>query len=516
MDKLEVGFDSNEKGLAEIKLLIKDGKLEDARHFFKKFIKKKELSPTELISYFILKSSLSIYFFQVPDHLKYAEKAYQKRHNLSISLLLVDAYIHKANALMWKFKSRDSFKILEKAENLLKMLTNESLQELMERKASILYTRGFNYYDLNEIDNALECARKALDLRKKLNYKADIAFSYWQLGWICYLNNNILALEFTKRGIESCKIINCLILNYELYVLESLIYFSIGELDQALDSCKLGKAIFDEISEEIKTDFETGRFFHVMGMIYHEKDDLDKAKELFERSLELKKGGVKNMSIGATIDELITLSLEMGDMKSARFYLNELKEVYVQLDNPLGEIGYLLASAKLLKASDLASDQEKAQKIFKECLEDKVSNPEFRVTALLNITDMFFSELRKTNTVKLIDDIKEFVNQIHDIAKSQNSFSLMAENYLLRAKLELLHLDLKAAQLSLDEAQEIAVKYGLNQLNRRILIEQDELITEFEKWERLRRTKAKMADLMNITHLEDQLTRMLRKGFAFN
>jgi len=52
--------------------------------------KKKTLSLDDQISYYILRSSLSLYLFQDQDILTYVEKAYQESQNLDISHQLVD------------------------------------------------------------------------------------------------------------------------------------------------------------------------------------------------------------------------------------------------------------------------------------------------------------------------------------------------------------------------------------------------------------------------------------------
>jgi hypothetical protein len=63
------------------------------------------------------------------------------------------------------------------------------------------------------------------------------------------------------------------------------------------------------------------------------------------------------------------------------------------------------------------------------------------------------------------------------------------------------------------ETQDITEIYGLDQLLRRILIEQDNLVNQTDSWETLKRTKANIAALINLAHIEEQLSRMLRKRF---
>ena len=97
------------------------------------------------------------------------------------------------------------------------------------------------------------------------------------------------------------------------------------------------------------------------------------------------------------------------------------------------------------------------------------------------------------------------------ISKNQKSYFLLAETYLLQAKLELLTLDLQRAQQSLSEAQNIAEKYGLEVLALRISSEQVELQEQLSKWEDFKKSDAIIAERMDLARIDKRLIRMLRK-----
>ena len=82
---------------------------------------------------------------------------------------------------------------------------------------------------------------------------------------------------------------------------------------------------------------------------------------------------------------------------------------------------------------------------------------------------------------------------------------------MLKAKLELLTLDLQRAQQSLSEAQNIAEKYGLEVLASRISSEQVELQEQLSKWEDFKKSDAIIAERMDLARIDKQLIRMLRK-----
>ncbi len=504
---------SNGKELTQAKQLIKEGKLEEAIQLVNKSGKEKPLSRDEKISYYLLKSSLSQSLFQNQNILTYAEKASQESQNLGISLQLLDVYIQMAIGLIHRFKSEETLEFLVKAEDMLKMLTKEPLTELLERQATMAYIKAWLYDDQNEKEKALEYAQRGLEMREKINHKADIGISLWQIGWIYFMTDNDLALKYVNQCIEYCEKFNYKNCIQKCNMLKGLIYLWKGEIDLALEYFKLSKTLLDELPKETKDEFGTAQLFHLIGMVYKEKSKLNRAKEYFQKALVIKeKLGAYFVEV-MTLDELISLALYKRDLKDAEKYLKEMKRISNQEDNKFLKLCYRENMARILKLSPLSSNQAKAEDIFKESLEDKLANNELKIICLLNLTDLLLARLGKTNNLKLLDEIQVYIAQVHDIAKNQKSYSLLAETYLLRAKLELLTLNLKQSQQFLDKAQDIAEKNGLDLLLRRMLIEQDNLVNQTDNWETLKRTKANIAELINLAHIEEQLNRMLRKRF---
>ncbi|MFX0060532.1 MAG: tetratricopeptide repeat protein, partial [Candidatus Heimdallarchaeota archaeon] len=500
------------KELRQAAQLIKEVKFLKALKLLDEFGKNKVLLLEEKVSYFILKSSLLNYLLRGEEILNYAEKAYQDSQNIGASLQLLDVYIQMAMGLTYKYKSGEPFEFIGKAEVMLKMLTEEPQKELLERNASIFDIKGWLYYDLDEKNKALEYAKRSLEIRLDLDLKADIGISLWQIGWIYFKNDNDLALKYVDQCIDYCEGINYKLKSQQCYMLKGMIYSFKGELDQAIRCFKLSKTLFEELPNELKYDYGNYGVLHLMGMVYLEKDELDKAKKCFEKALEIKEMVGANFSKVMTLDELISLSVYKNDVKSAENYLKEIKEISDNEKIGLLNLIYRINMAKLLKLSPIVSNQVKAEEMFKEIL-NNVTDNEPKIVVLLNLTDILLDKLFKTNNVKLLDEIQQYINQVHDIAIDQKSHSLLAETHLLQAKVELLTLDLEETQQFLEKAKEIAKKYGLNQLLEKILMEEGELVNQTSKWETLKNSKATIAELINLSHVNDQLTRMIKKRF---
>ncbi|MFX0076264.1 MAG: tetratricopeptide repeat protein, partial [Candidatus Hermodarchaeota archaeon] len=458
-----------------------------------------------------------LYAFQGRKILNYAEKAHEKSRNLENSILLLDVYIQMAMALMYQFRLEEPFAFLEKADNLLNVLTNTDTSpiELMERKAMISYVKAWLYYDQGDHEKALETAHRCLEIRQKLNLKVDIGLSLLQFGWLHFKSNSKLSLQFIERAINQGKLIKYKHLIQQSKMLKGIVNLMKGELEQALDCFKLSLIHYTDIPEDIKDNFGIAQLLHLTGTVYYEQDNLGQAKKNFEKALEIKTEYGSTVSRSVTLDELISLSIDQGDLESAEEYLKEMKILAQQEDIPYLNLGYRIEEARLLKLSPIASNRALAEEILKQSLKDKVADEELKKMILLNLTEILLTKLRETNNLKLINDIHGYVDQILKIAKNLESYSLLAETYLLLAKLDLLKLDLNGAQKHLDRALDIAEKHGLNQLNRRLIEEQDELFNEINNWERLRNIKSSIDDLINLVHVEEQLTRMIRKRFSY-
>jgi hypothetical protein len=181
-----------------------------------------------------------------------------------------------------------------------------------------------------------------------------------------------------------------------------------------------------------------------------------------------------------------------------------LKDKYIN-------VWYLFNRALLLKASPKAHNRDKAEEILIQLLENEDIDYEFTIRSLLNLCELLLIKLSSTTNLKVLDQILFYVNQIRNIAEKSYSYWLLAETYLLQAKLELLILDLKKAKESLGEAQKIAKEHGLSQLTESILKEQDNLLNQANKWISLKNSTDTVLELSNLTPLKEQIQYMLKK-----
>jgi hypothetical protein len=164
-----------------------------------------------------------------------------------------------------------------------------------------------------------------------------------------------------------------------------------------------------------------------------------------------------------------------------------------------------------LKSSSQARHRDKAEEILRLILEDEDNIYEFAIASILHLSELLLIKLSNTGNLKVLDEIKDYVNQLMNAAKNSHSYWLQAETHLLQAKLKLTTFKFEEAQQLLTQAAYIAEKYNHNLLAKQILEEQEELSKRLNKWKDLKQSGAKIATRVELAGLEEQIRYLLKK-----
>jgi tetratricopeptide (TPR) repeat protein len=501
---------SEPKALIRARKLIEEAKFEEALQIVNKFGKKKELSSSEQISYYTLKSLLAtIVFNNKLECLEYAEKAYQASLKQENSLQLLDVYIQMAISSLWHYKINEAKDFIVKSENLLKILPQELSTELKKREAYILWQKGYISSQEGNLEKAREYAESALALRKELDIKVGIFYSLLQLCIISKFEGNLdMALEYIESSKNLADSLKNIQLNQYSYAHLGVIYAMKGELDLALSYNEKILAIAKEKNDRITI----ANMLNNNGMIYQEKGDFDRALNYLEKSIAIKEEICKNDEIFGVADTIFHLALDRKDFEQAKRYLNRMEQIADQEKKNLRiNLAYRIDRAVYLKHSPRALNRGKAEEILKNLIEEGIPDYEFLKIALLNLCDLLLFELSATREPEILEELQFYISQLFDTVKKGRSYSLLAETYLLQTRLALITLNMKKARQLLTKAQKIAGKYGLKRLAMRISHEHDQLLNQLDLWENIRISKAPLNERIELARLNDQMVQMLRK-----
>ena len=537
--------------LIQIKRLMEKGRFYEALQTIEVLEKRSSLISHDKLSLLLFKCTCLNRLRLDENALKFAEEAYQESQKLGKPLQSVDALIEMAETLAWLTIHDEALNLIDRGEDLLKNINGKSPKELMAREASLTFTKGRIYMNKYDYNRGLKHLNKSLTLVEELDVKQeiartlifigrlhfyqgdyDIAIEYYQRGlgvaeeggskhYILYTSCLIgftywfkgeidRALEYGKKSLSLAEEINCKYIIIRCCDLIGLIYITKGYFDRAIEFWEQQM----KVAQEISSKRETIDALHHIGGVYRNKGDLDKALSYMEKSLALYDETVEREAIGIpVIDQILydlfELSIAKGNFDQARLYYQQFDLLPVK--GIRHEFSLRLFKAQLLKISKRVHNRSKAEKILKQLIDEEGIDIEYYYIASINLCDLLLFELGVTNDLEVLDELQSYISRLLDIAEKTGSYSILCETYLLQAKLSLLTFNIKKAKRFLTQAQQIAEKYGLNQLAIKISNEHDELLNQLSIWENLKQSNTSLADRIKFTRLGEQMENMVRK-----
>ena len=436
--------------------------------------------------------------------LKYFEKSleyYEKEgHTIQVIKLL-----NNIGMINWQRGELDN--ALEYFERGLKLSKVEGTDQFT---SGILLNLGLVYWNKGDLTAALKYFEQSLAVFKKLGRKHEIAKCLNNIGLVYQHQGKIeLALQYFQQSLEILESIDNKTEMAVTYGNLGNSYQIKGELGKALEYYQ--KAL--NISKEIGNLQDIAFGYHNIGSVHHLRGEYKQAIDYYLKSLaEFEKIG-NNPYIARITFNLMTTMLNENphDINRVLPYLEKLEQIAANEDNKLINQLYRLARALILKRSERVVKRAEAQKIFQEISEEEIIDQDITTQAMLNWCEMLLVELRSSGSEEVLQEIKQILEKLLTLAKNQNSYSLLAETYLLQSKMALLELDVKKARQLLNEAQQIAEEKGLGGLALKISNEHDLLLDQMTKWEDFIERNASIRERFELTELADIVTRMIRK-----
>ena len=195
----------------------------------------------------------------------------------------------------------------------------------------------------------------------------------------------------------------------------------------------------------------------------------------------------------------------------AKKYLDRLKRLKDKWKTKNIDMTYRIDKAVFLKTSPRAINRGKAEEILKQAVEEETANYDMTIVALLNLCDLLLYEIQSTGMVEIVNELNSYLAKLINIAEKNHSFLVLAETYLLQARLALLTLDLKETRLLLTKAQDIAERYGLSRLAIKISSEHDAFLKQQNVWEDMNKDDVSLVERLELSGINQQMDGMLRK-----
>ncbi len=507
MSKQESNEQVKSKELKQAQQFIDEGKFNDAEQIIRNFEEKEGHTLYDRVLSNLLKCEILLMQGLYQDVVMVAEQTYKESLGLGKNFLSVDLLLIMANALLWLCQYDKLQDIIKQGEELLKTLPQDILADYKRREAYLAWLKGRFYVDLRDADRALEYLEYSLTLREEFGTKKEIVTSLGGMSRIfVFLEVDYdRAIEILERARAFDW--NNKWANGQYFYFMAIIHQVKGELERSIELSEQALTNFGDIDNKLMIAATLSN----MGEVYRQRGELDHALECLEQALALRyeRGNPRDITI--VLDHLIQILIAKGDLEQAQQYLHRYEQLNKNLKDKQLNLVYLLNKALLLKKSSRVRNRAEAEALLMQILEDKDSNFELILTALTNLCELLFIELRMTNDLEVLEDINPLIARLFDISEKTGSNSIQCETYLLQAKLSLLNFNIKKAQRFLTQSQQIAERFGLNLLAKRITIEKEDLLKKLDLWENLKETGAPMVDRLELARLDEKIV-----GIVYN
>ena len=497
------------KELILVKQLIDEGNLEEAAQIIKNFEEKRGHTLHDIVLCHLLNCELLFWRGYYEDAAKLAEQTYKESLGLGKNLLSVDILLIMAHALVYSYKFNEVINIMKQAEDLLDTLTQESSIDYKQRKSYLSLVNGWYYTFRNDTERAIKHFEHSVALREELGAKKEISQSLSGIAWVLGIKKGELvqAIKYAESAFTIAKESNNKwSIAWSLQVMGSL-YSRQGKLEKSINYYGQSLALFKEINNKRYMSLVLNNSVED----YIRLGELDRALECIEQAMALNRELGRITKLAFNHDYLIQILIEKGDLERAQQSLHNLEQLNNQLKNKQVNVMYLFSKALLLKTSMRAIKRGRAEEIFKQILEEEDLDYEFIFRSLLSLCELTLTELRITNDLEVLDELNQFIARLLDIAEKSHSFWILGETLLIQAKLSLLTFDIKKTQRFLTQAQQIAKRFGLNQLAVKIANEKEDLHTKLDLWEKLKDSGAPMEERLELARLDEKIVGLVYK-----
>ena len=128
-------------------------------------------------------------------------------------------------------------------------------------------------------------------------------------------------------------------------------------------------------------------------------------------------------------------------------------------------------------------DRIMAEDLFREIIENVSSFFMYKLRALIDLCELFLVELRISNDINIIGEIKPLIEKIIGMAQQSGLYYYLIEAYILHGKLALIMFDIESSRRYFTQAQRMAEKYGYIGLADEITGLHEAMMENIDQWE---------------------------------
>ncbi|MFX1417426.1 MAG: hypothetical protein ACFE9N_00755 [Promethearchaeota archaeon] len=494
--------------LAQVEKLFDEFKLDEAIELLDYLIQHEGITIQQKVSYQFLKGQILVYQGKVKELFKLGRKIYKESQRSNASLQSVDGLSLVFVGLILFNRFDESLEVIQKAEDILKLISQKFQNDLLLRKVRINVSKAVINFNKGNIDLAEKYFEWSIGMQKELGATWEIIWAHLQMA---ALLDNVktrfdLGMEYSNKALALAEEIK--FNHYWIAMCHTQlggIYSELGEFNISLEHSMKSLNLFEKLKNRLMVAGLKNNIGYINGII----GNYDVALKYLEDALIIWEQ--EPINIEGCLDSLIFVSLEKGDTELAQKYFQRLEELYNKRRNGEIETLYQYNKAKMLKRSSRIRDIAKAEELLKKLLDKKPTFLNISIDVYIELCDLLLSEFRINKNTEVLKEINHNFEQLLTIAEKSHSYLIFCETFILQAKLALVNLDVKAARRFLTQAQKIAESYGIKRLAMRISYEHDELLKQLKIWEEFKESKISMSERIKLSRLNEQMEDLVSK-----
>ncbi len=459
----------------------------------------------EITSQFFLKCGIAYHKnYQYSEAHIFLEDSLQIMIKLQDKLGISEAYQINGNVYQLENKYQDAIKNFN--------LSLESCNEFgptMVRAWTYAH-KAWALYHSGKMEKILECTKQSFEISQFFNnHHIEDYLSLINGRYYTRIGNLIKATEYLTHSYNLRKIRgNVLEITYALLDLVR-IYSDMGELDivsHYLEEILKQPNVLEDPIAAPQIFVEKGKYLAERGSTFEALSELENASEYFNK-INSKSQKIRYYHI------LISISIKLNNLNKANFYLSKAKKISLEFfEDQFIRQSYLLDKAIILKQSHRIKHKMQAISLFEDILKTEFKESSIAIEARINYLELLILELEISNDEKeILEEIKENLDLLYQIAQKQNSYSLSCETLFFQAKLVLVEKNFSLAQELLTKAQFIADNKGYKRLAKKISDVHDNILVQLDEWDDENENLIPIKEIMKSTHFEFEFSKVLRK-----
>jgi hypothetical protein len=279
--------------------------------------------------------------------------------------------------------------------------------------ATLRHYQGINKWYLAEFREARAYFKKSLALRMKYGHKEEVAISYSDYGSMHYHNREYsTALNYLTKSLKLSRSLNANWLICPNLQNLSRVFIRLDNLGSAM---KLAEEAY-RLAQEMGNQTEIAYTNEILAKIYLSKNELTKAKILFEANLILWEKSEdevnKLLAISNTHYNLVLISYELNQPKNAIKSLKELAELSLKSDLDLIQIRYKLAMVKSLINDDFVKNFVKSKSMLNTIIDEYNAQPNLKLFAFLTLMELMLHDVRFQENSTFVDELKNIISKL--------------------------------------------------------------------------------------------------------